>query len=158
MRGLLCGPEGVGDPLAAADFSMRELFLVTEDAELKSTPELRTALWSGLDGLGPTDRRRRLLEFLTGVGRMPAPGAEPLRVEMPLTAFGLAEQRQALRRLPQAHTCTNTLELPNYWQALQAVEEEDGRPLDSAAVGFEAEPAGWGGGTQVRATLSWKKK
>eukprot|EP01052_Picozoa_sp_SAG31_P017348 SAG31_NODE_1183_length_9510_cov_43.257040_6_plen_259_part_00 len=144
LRELLCGPISSVDPLAAPTFSLRGTFLVMEDAELKETPALQKALWRVLDEFEPMSRRRKLLEFLTGVDRLPAQGTEPLRIEMPFTCFGLSAKRQALRQLPQAHTCTNTLELPNYWDALNQVEAEDKRPLDAAAVGFsDGIPPGW---------------
>ena len=82
------------------DFQLRQLFRVSEDLELKASGVLRRTLWRVLDGM-PAAGKRRLLAFLTGVGRRPAAGAEALRVEMPFVAIGLAEQRLVLQRLPQ---------------------------------------------------------
>jgi hypothetical protein len=46
-----------------------------------------------------------------------------LQVECPFVALGgAAGQQRLLATLPQAHTCTNTLELPNYWTALSATQ------------------------------------
>lgn len=50
------------------------------------------------------------------------PGMEALRISFPFAFYGAAQSRAALRMLPQAHTCTNTLELPDYYAALQAAE------------------------------------
>lgn len=55
---------------------------------------------------------------MVGTGRVPAKG-ELLRIEMPFVFFGDEEQRRAADTLPQAHTCSNTLELPNYLEALR---------------------------------------
>ena len=44
-----------------------------------------------------------------------------MRVEAPFVALGAAESRAQLGMLPQAHTCDNLLELPNYWVALLQV-------------------------------------
>ncbi len=51
----------------------------------------------------------------------PIPAAQVLRITQPFVPLTALERRQALRMLPQAHTCANTLELPNYWQALLQV-------------------------------------
>ena len=69
-------------------------------------------------GLYSPVEKRQVLEFITGVGRPPAVGSgELLRIEMPFMFIGEAEQRAAIGTLPQAHTCSNTLELPNYCEA-----------------------------------------
>ena len=65
--------------------------------------------------------RRALLGFVTGIDRVPARGVERLAISMPWSAATVGEQKLQLQLLPQAHTCTNTVELPNYWQALVAV-------------------------------------
>ncbi len=46
---------------------------------------------------------------------------QALRIELPFVPLTAAERRQALHMLPQAHTCANTLALPDYWQALLQV-------------------------------------
>ena len=58
-----------------------------------------------------------------GVDRLPAAGSEDLVIELPFVSYGLDDHRKALLLLPQAHTCSNTLELPNYYEALQALAE-----------------------------------
>ena len=100
------------------DFQLRKLFRVSEDLELKASGVLRRTLWRVLDDM-PAAGKRRLLAFLTGVGRRPAAGAEALRVEMPFVAIGLAEQRLVLQRLPQvrARERERELESERSWRA-----------------------------------------
>lgn len=43
-----------------------------------------------------------------------------LTVEMPFDAIGAKQLSAMAGMLPQAHTCDNLLELPNYWAALCA--------------------------------------
>ena len=45
-----------------------------------------------------------------------------MRIELPFVSFSISEQRKILGMLPQAHTCENILELPNYWEALLEVQ------------------------------------
>lgn len=44
-----------------------------------------------------------------------------MQIEAPFVALGAAEHKRMLGMLPQAHTCDNLLELPNYWEALLQV-------------------------------------
>ena len=69
----------------------------------------------------PRERRLQFLAFVTGSTRLPLPGSELLKIEAPFVALGAAEHRAMLGMLPQAHTCDNLLELPNYWQAMLQV-------------------------------------
>ena len=104
-----------------SDFNWRNRFQVVEDPELlDGSPTLRTAFWATMEnGLSPTEKRE-VLAFITGVSRPPAArSGELLRVEMPFTFFGDEEKKSAWGTLPQAHTCSNTLELPNYCEAWQ---------------------------------------
>lgn len=127
---LLCGQEHGGDTASRLDFKFGNVFRVEMDAELleATNAPLRRALWTVVDQQLNADERRALLDFVTGIDRVPAAGIERLTISMPWTvmAGSLAEQQLQLQMLPQAHTCTNTLELPNYWQALLAVAAADG--------------------------------
>ena len=78
-------------------------------------------LWEVIDAW-PGERKVQFLVFVTGSSRLPLPGSELLKVETPFVALGAAEHRAHLGMLPQAHTCDNLLELPNYWQALLHVK------------------------------------
>lgn len=99
---------------------------------------LREALWSVLDGW-TRERKARFVHFVTGSDRLPVPGMELLRIEMPFIAIGAKDHKKTLGMLPQAHTCENILELPNYWQcmcALRGVDEHGGGedPAEFAAL------------------------
>jgi hypothetical protein len=61
--------------------------------------------------------------------RLPPPGTEVLCICFPFAAYGPPQWRAALRTLPQAHTCTNTIELPDYAGALARLEGAGGRRL-----------------------------
>jgi hypothetical protein len=114
LAAAVCGSRGTD-----SDFSIREVFRVAEDDELLGCPPLREALWAVLDSWHVSDKRA-LLQFCTGSGVPPAPGTEVLSVQMPFTPIGQAETTAMAQMLPQAHTCDNILELPNYHQALLA--------------------------------------
>jgi hypothetical protein len=127
---LLCGVEASGgvDGAERPDFSFQAVFRVELDEELllACNAPLRAALWSVIETQLTAAERRALLCFVTGIDRVPASGVERLAISMPwsvstVAAANVGEQKLQLQLLPQAHTCTNTLELPNYWQALVAV-------------------------------------
>ena len=102
---------------------LRTVFRVMMDDELAeggSSATMGRLLWQVL-GSWPAAKKRRFLEFVTGSERLPAPGTELLKVESPFVAMGMVEHRQQLGMLPQAHTCDNLLELPNYWESLLQV-------------------------------------
>uniref|UniRef100_A0A7S1QLD2 HECT domain-containing protein n=1 Tax=Alexandrium catenella TaxID=2925 RepID=A0A7S1QLD2_ALECA len=83
------------------------------------------------------EEKRLFLLFLTGVEVPPEPGVERLQIELPFSAFSQEEHRAMLNMLPQAHTCTNTLELPNYHDALLesgVVKEEQGPEVLAAEL------------------------
>jgi hypothetical protein len=56
--------------------------------------------------------------------RLPAPGSEQLLISFPFVAYSNRQQAQLLGTLPQSHTCANTLELPNYVEALTATDPQ----------------------------------
>ena len=125
---LVCGANLTGGKIP--DF--RTLFRVHEDPELVQHKHLRECLWAVVDKL-PSDQMRQLLKFVTGVSRLPIPGTETVKIEMPFIAYGHEEHKKNLERLPQAHTCDNILELPNYWESLIEVHGGDG-DLDVKAM------------------------
>jgi hypothetical protein len=63
-------------------------------------------------------------------------GTEALTISFPFTALGAAERRAALHMLPQAHTCTNTLELPDYYSALMSASAADRQGAAIAGVAW----------------------
>ena len=90
-----------------------------EDQELTERPQLMAALWEAVDKLD-NDGQAQLMHFITGSSRTPIPGTELLRLEMAYVASEAKEPTQVLHRLPQAHSCENMLEVPNYWAAPSA--------------------------------------
>ncbi|KAH9093638.1 hypothetical protein Ae201684P_016264 [Aphanomyces euteiches] len=111
FQSLVCGP------VPREDFNIRDIFLVSMDEEFTQCQYLHNAVWNILDNLSPSDKRR-FVKFVTGVDKLPVPGTEILRIELPYTVISASERAKQLLVLPQAHTCDNVLELPNYWTAL----------------------------------------
>ena len=105
--------EAVG---GASDFALRAAFRVAVSDELIASGPLMTAFWRVVDGWAPP-AKRRLVHFITGSERLPAPGSELITITPASTE---ADESALLGMLPQAHTCDNLLELPNYYHALIA--------------------------------------
>jgi len=90
------------------------------------------AFWHVVDGLSPEEKKMFLL-FVTGIETPPEPGTEQLVIQLPFSAFSQDEYVSMLSMLPQAHTCTNTLELPNYHEALlESGRATEGSDLNAA--------------------------
>ncbi|KAK9808871.1 hypothetical protein WJX72_005512 [[Myrmecia] bisecta] len=101
-----------------ANFRVQDVFRVVLDEQLEgAAPQLLMALWQVLERW-PVDMKRRFVRFVTACERVPLPGMEVLRIELPFVAYNEADHRRLLTMLPQAHTCANTLELPDYWNSL----------------------------------------
>mmetsp|Transcript_44680 Transcript_44680/g.100646 ORF Transcript_44680/g.100646 Transcript_44680/m.100646 type:complete len:678 (+) Transcript_44680:3-2036(+) len=111
---LLC-PMETRDANLVTDF--RSVFKVTMEAELAECPTLVNAFWTVVNGLSVAEKRQFLL-FVTGVDAPPEPMTERLIIQMPFAAFSTDEHAAMLGKLPQAHTCSNTIELPNYYESL----------------------------------------
>lgn len=138
-------PEMVGGPAESSasrlgpNPSLKSVFRVSEEPEsLRSTPELYQVLWKVVQGL-PPDLFRAFVRFVTGSDRLPLPGTELLKIEVPFTALVEREHRELLGKLPQAHTCDNTLEIPNYFESLCVVRR--GKPPEALAAADRAELA-----------------
>ncbi|GIL74172.1 hypothetical protein Vretimale_4802 [Volvox reticuliferus] len=101
--------------------------LVLDDELSGNSAVLMELLWAVM-AEWPPERRLRFVEFVTGTSRLPLPGSELLKIQAPFVAMGVAEHRATLGMLPQAHTCDNLLELPNYWESLLAVRGVRGGP------------------------------
>eukprot|EP00501_MAST-03F_sp_TOSAG23-6_P000505 GSMAST32.ASY1.ANO1.519.1 assembled CDS len=116
---------------STTDFDFRDVFRVIEDAELVSDDNivLRKAFWKVVTGLSPK-QKRKFLKFVTGIARLPFPGTELLRIEMPFITYALDEHQAQMNKMPTAHTCTNTLDLPNYWSSLIAISKAENRQLN----------------------------
>ncbi|GIL54422.1 hypothetical protein Vafri_9959 [Volvox africanus] len=107
---------------------LSSLFRVVLDDELSGNSAVLIELLWAVMAEWPPERRLRFVEFVTGTPRLPLPGSELLKIQAPFVAMGVAEHRATLGMLPQAHTCDNLLELPNYWESLLAVRGVRGGP------------------------------
>lgn len=135
LAAAVCGSALAG--FDTADFAIREIFRVMEDTELVACTPLRDALWRVLDRWDVA-RKRAFLRFVTGFDRPPPPRSELLIIEMPFSTIGRDETIAAAGMLPQAHTCANTLELPNYYAAV-AMRRGESAQADTASPELEAE-------------------
>lgn len=107
---------------------VRHLFRISLDGDLAgASGVLVELLWEVLEKWPPA-QQRRFVEFVTGSARLPLPGSELLKIQAPFVAVGAAEHAATLGMLPQAHTCDNLLELPNYWESLLALRGVKGGP------------------------------
>eukprot|EP00929_Paragymnodinium_shiwhaense_P016649 TRINITY_DN12518_c0_g1_i1.p1 TRINITY_DN12518_c0_g1~~TRINITY_DN12518_c0_g1_i1.p1 ORF type:complete len:824 (+),score=181.74 TRINITY_DN12518_c0_g1_i1:171-2642(+) len=97
--------------------NIRQTFEVVMEEELSSCQPFVKAFWSVVDGL-TQEQQKRFLLFVTGVEAPPEPQTEQLTIQLPFSAFSKEEHEAMLERLPQAHTCSNCLELPSYHEAL----------------------------------------
>lgn len=70
-------------------------------------------LWQVIDELSEQDKAR-LLMFVTGTSKIPVEGFSSLRGVNGPTPFTIAKIPGGDERLPQSHTCFNTLDLPAY--------------------------------------------
>ncbi|KAL6754666.1 hypothetical protein V8C86DRAFT_315351 [Haematococcus lacustris] len=114
---------------AGGKLDVRGAFAVVMDRELSpggAGEVVGQLLWEVVDSWEP-EHQAAFLEFVTGYSRLPPPGSELLKVECPFTPLGWQAHKEMLGMLPQAHTCDNLLELPNYWSALLHVRGHLGR-------------------------------
>lgn len=112
LRQMVCPVEDVTE-----DINIRKIFRVVMEDEMSECSLFAETFWSVVDGLTLAEKKLFLL-FVTGLEAPPEPGTERLVIELPFSAFSQEEHLAMLSMLPQAHTCTNTLELPNYHDAL----------------------------------------
>jgi len=111
LKQVLCPAE------VKKDLNIREVFHTTMEEEMANNPVFVKVFWSVMGSL-TAEEKRRFLMFLTGAEAPPEPGTEEMVIMLPFSAFSSDECVGMLDMLPQAHTCTNTLELPNYYEAL----------------------------------------
>jgi hypothetical protein len=97
---------------------IRHIFKVVIEEEMTECKLFINAFWAVVDGF-TLEEKKLFLRFVTGLEAPPEPGTERLMIELPFSAFSKDEHTAMLDMLPQAHTCTNTLELPNYHDALK---------------------------------------
>jgi len=125
LQEMVCGPASISGN-NSDDFNVQQVFRIVLDNEMgggdssdeePAAAPLARALWDVVAKWDP-ELKLQFVLFVTGSNRLPLPGTELLRVELPFVALSTKDQQQMLGMLPQAHTCENILELPNYWEAL----------------------------------------
>ena len=126
LRLLVCG--NVESENANRDFDVRDVFRLRMDDDVSDNLALQNALFGAINAMSPADKRM-FLKFVTGVDKLPLPKTECLKIEAPGLCFSEEEYRNQWYRLPTAHTCFNTLEIPNYAECLLELEYE-GRTID----------------------------
>eukprot|EP00756_Hemistasia_phaeocysticola_P016645 Hpha_TRINITY_DN15490_c0_g1::TRINITY_DN15490_c0_g1_i1::g.176366::m.176366/K10587/UBE3A, E6AP; ubiquitin-protein ligase E3 A len=131
LRTLICGRH---EPSLDAEVNIRCEFQIEYDGGFRSNPQseaMLEVLWDVLDG-GMADEeskerkaipglslKRRFLKFMTGRPRLPAlPLDDRLRFILMPAPRSAKEAAAVLERLPVAHTCDNSLQLPNYAAAV----------------------------------------
>jgi len=112
LRQILCPTD-----TKTGSVNIRHVFEVVVEDEMADCSAFVEAFWNVIDKFSLEETRLFLL-FVTGVDSPPEPGTEQLMIQLPFSAFSQEEHVAMLNMLPQAHTCTNTLELPNYHEAL----------------------------------------
>ena len=100
------------------------------DSDVSDNTTLQNALFGAISAMSPQDKRL-FLKFVTGVDKLPLPKTECLKIEAPGLCFSRAEFLEHWSRLPTAHTCFNTLEIPNYVECLLELEQMDDRLMKS---------------------------
>jgi len=116
---------------ASEELNIRRIFEVVIEEDMAEDPAFVAAFWAVVDTL-TKEEKRLFLVFVTGVEAPPEPGSEQLLIQLPFSAFTVEEHAAMLERLPQAHTCSNLLELPNYPESLREtgkVTEAQGRAV-----------------------------
>jgi len=126
LQDMVCGAANPHDP--ASDFDISSLFRVVYSEEVSEQSQLLNAFWQVLSSWSPA-QKRLFLKFVTGVDTLPAPQTEPLVIELPFYAANTHQHKQILHMLPQSHTCSNTLELPNYYESFAFLAAQESRAI-----------------------------
>jgi len=118
--------DGAGGRASGGPLDLEATFRMTWPTEMASPDHpVRAALLGLVREMSPAECAS-FLHFVTGSGCVPPPGAEALEVQIPAFAASADDWRRQLRLLPQAHTCANTLELPDYLGAVRSLAGELG--------------------------------
>ena len=117
------GRHGSALPSATVDFSIEDVFRVVLSDDIKESTLMRNAVLATIRSLS-SEQKTAFVTFVTGTPRLPEPRTEILKVETPFVPLGASERRLHIGMLPQAHTCENELEMPDYNDALIAHVEE----------------------------------
>ena len=124
LKVLVCGSIQASDH----PFNIRELFRIRTDDDVKECPELLSTLFDIVGDMNGLDKRM-FLKFVTGIDKLPLPMSETIKIDSPFMCFSDEEHTMNLMRLPTAHTCFNTIELPNYVASLLELHYQ-GQSLD----------------------------
>lgn len=77
----------------------------------------------------------KLVQFVTGTGKIPVGGFSELVGMSGPQKFNIHKDRNGAHRLPQAHTCFNQLDLPEY-ESYDQLREAVLRAINEGAEGF----------------------
>jgi len=114
LQQILC-PVETQDKNLVTDF--RKVFKVSMEDDMANCPALANGFWEVVNGFS-VQEKKLFLRFFTGVDTPPEPLTERLIIQLPFAAFTQDEHAMMLGKLPQAHACSNTIELPNYYESL----------------------------------------
>jgi hypothetical protein len=120
------------------DIDIKHIFRVEIEEEMAECKLFVDSFWYIVENF-TLEEKKLFLRFVTGLEAPPEPGTEKLLIELPFSAFSKDEYAAMLDMLPQAHTCTNTLELPNYYDALKESGRVDDDIEGSSGGRFEEE-------------------
>lgn len=99
---MVCGEDILPD-----DFSIPDIFHVLMDDECQQGGgPVVECLWAILDAW-QVSKRIAFIKFLTGTNKLPLPGTEFLRLEMPFFPLTSQELKQQLGMLPQVGCITS---------------------------------------------------
>ena len=111
------------------DFNIRDLFRIRTDDDVRECPPLYDSLFFVIDQLD-VQHKRMFLKFVTGVDRLPLPMSETIKIDSPFMCFSDEEHKMNLIRLPTAHTCFNTMEMPNYVASMLELEHDGAMSME----------------------------
>lgn len=83
----------------------------------------------------PAAQRQALITYCTGMQTMPEPGTQALHINTAGLSLSLQDRATELASLPVAHTCSVTLDMPDYWAALSALLAEPVSARPSVTTG-----------------------
>ena len=119
LKMLICGNlSNPSDP-----FHLKDLFHIQTDNDVSENPELLNCFYKIVKEFDPV-YKRQFLKFVTGINKLPLPFSETIHIHSPFMCFSEQEHRTNVQRLPTAHTCFNTLEIPNYCTSLLELNYE----------------------------------
>ncbi|KAK9800184.1 hypothetical protein WJX73_005397 [Symbiochloris irregularis] len=107
-----------------SNFGFRRTFRLCVQPEVPV--QLASAVMEVLESL-PAPSKRAVVAFATGAGRAPPPETQILRLGLAAAPAEHCHPDGILGRLPQARTCDNLLEIPDYHSALLTIHGSNRR-------------------------------